>query len=73
MIDALQAFAAWLERGMRLPEDDPASAGPLLLALPPAYPPDIETLAAGLDLFRENHVSHLKHRSALRFVSAIGA
>jgi DNA polymerase-3 subunit epsilon len=73
LIDALRMFADWLERGMLLPEDDPASVGPRLLALPPAYAPDIDSLEEGLDLFRKNHLSHLRHRSALRAVTALGA
>jgi DNA polymerase-3 subunit epsilon len=73
LVDALQAFAAWLERGTHLPEDTPAAAGLLLLALPKAYAPDIDTLKEGLDLFRANHFSDTRHRSALRAVTAIGA
>lgn len=73
LIDALQAFAAWLERGAHLPEDNPAAAGLLLLALPQDHAPDIATLKEGLDLFRANHFSDTQHRSALRAVTAIGA
>jgi DNA polymerase-3 subunit epsilon len=73
LIDALQAFAAWLERGLHLPIDDPAFTGPLLLALPQVYAPDIDSLLEGLDRFRANHISFLQHRSAFRAATALGA
>jgi DNA polymerase-3 subunit epsilon len=73
LIDALYAFAAWLERDMRLPEDDPASSGPLLMALPSAHAPDIDALKGGLDLFKARHMSYMQNQSALRAVTAIGA
>jgi DNA polymerase-3 subunit epsilon len=73
LIDALSAFGAWVRSGVRMADDVLLCLGHTLLAVSPAYAPEIQALKAGLDLFHQKHHRRLKKQSPLRVLTALGA
>jgi DNA polymerase III subunit epsilon len=72
-IDALSAFAFWLAQQMRLDGHTAEVIGNALFGYSTATQPDKACLQKGLDLFRSTYQDHLKHPSALRVVTSLGA
>jgi len=70
---ALAAFGEWFNNGMRLTGVNDTGIGYALLALPPAYAPDIDCLKQGLDRFRRLYGTRPPGQSALRFLTGLGA
>jgi DNA polymerase-3 subunit epsilon len=69
---AIQAFAVWHSNTNKMPRDDELQTGYAILGIPEAYAPDPDDLAAGLALFRQNHLTRITPTSALRFVTGLG-
>jgi DNA polymerase-3 subunit epsilon len=72
-IDALGAFGFWLAQHMSLDGHTAEVTGNALIGYSTATRPDKACLQEGLDLFRRTHQDHLKHPSALRVATSLGA
>jgi DNA polymerase III subunit epsilon len=71
--EALAAFGMWFKNGMRLDGDNGAGIGYAVLALPPAYAPELDCLQQGFDIFRRRHRDRPANQSPLRFLTSLGA
>jgi DNA polymerase-3 subunit epsilon len=70
--DAMTAFGSWHTNRRSMDRDEVFELGTVMLGVPPAYAPEPECLAEGMDLFVEHHLAHLSRRSALRNLSGLG-
>ena len=72
-IKSVKAFGLWFRGGMQLRTDNHMDLVSAVLALPPDYAPEIDCLQEGFKMFRERYGRRLRHQSALRFLTALGA
>jgi DNA polymerase-3 subunit epsilon len=72
-IKTVSAFGSWLADGMQVNDNDHLDIAHAILALPPAYAPEIDCMQEGFKIFREKYLNRLGHQSALRFLTALGA
>jgi DNA polymerase-3 subunit epsilon len=72
-IKTVTAFGLWLAYGVQVNDDDQLNILRSVLALPPDYAPEIDCLQEGFKKFRERYGKRLRHQSALRFLTALGA
>jgi DNA polymerase-3 subunit epsilon len=72
-IGVLRFFAEWLNRDMRLHAGVAAAIEAAGRDFWPAQRPTGDCLKKGLDLFCREHRKRLRHPSALRFVTSLGA
>jgi DNA polymerase-3 subunit epsilon len=70
--DAMTAFGSWHANRRNLDRDEVLELGTVLLGVPPAYAPEPDCLAEGMDLFGQHHLTQLARRSALRTLSGLG-
>ena len=72
-ITTVSAFGLWLAHGMQVNDDDHLDCVHSVLALPPEYTPEIDCMREGFKLFREKYGNRLGQKSALRWLTALGA
>ena len=70
--DAMAAFGTWHANIQNLTQEEILKLGYAILGVPQDYAPQPDCLAAGLDLFGQNHLTDLPHPSALRTLTALG-
>jgi DNA polymerase-3 subunit epsilon len=70
--EAIAAFGRWHAHSQDPPDDDFHRIGSAILAVPDAFAPQPDCLAAGLALFRQQHLRRLRHPSPLRALSGLG-
>ena len=70
--DARAAFGTWHANIQNLTQEEILKLGYAILGVPQDYAPQPDCLAAGLDLFGQNHLTDLPHPSALRTLTALG-
>jgi DNA polymerase-3 subunit epsilon len=71
-VEALAAFAAWLDNGFRAEDEGFAKTAYTLLGLPGEYAPEISCLQEGSDIFFKKHQALLRPQSPLRTLTMIG-
>lgn len=72
-IKTVSAFGLWLAHDMQACDDEHLDFASDVLALPPEFAPDVDCLRDGFNMFRKTYSRRIKHRSALRFLTAQGA
>ena len=70
--NAMTAFGSWHANRQNLDRDKVLELGNVILSVPPAYAPEPDCLAAGMDLFGQHHLTSSARPSALRTLSALG-
>ena len=69
---AMKAFGSWYAKNQASTGDELLDIGTAVLGVPEAYAPPSDCLAAGLDLFRTNHLSQYQKQPPLRVLTALG-